>query len=72
MLYTTNAIETLNSTLRRAVRARGHCPGDEAAAKLLFPVLNRSDNKGTMPPERAMAKSQFAVLFGQRFTAAMA
>src|SRR5919107_2852737 len=35
MLYTTNAIEALNSKLRRAVRARGHFPTDEAALKLL-------------------------------------
>jgi putative transposase len=73
ILYTTNAIEALNSKLRRAVRARGHFPSDEAATKLLFLVLNRSENEWTMPPrEWAMAKSQFAVLFGERFTAAMA
>lgn len=43
ILYTTNAIEALNSKLRRAVRARGHFPTDEAAMKLLFLVLNRSE-----------------------------
>lgn len=37
IVYTTNAIEALNSTLRRAVRARGHFPSDEAATKLLTP-----------------------------------
>jgi len=72
ILYTTNAIEALNSKLRRAVRARGHFPGDEAATKLLFLVLNRSEKEWIMPPrEWSMAKSQFAVLFGERFTAAM-
>ena len=40
LLYTTNAIEALNSKLRRAVRARGHFPTDEATLKLLFLVLN--------------------------------
>ena len=39
----TNAIEALNSKLRRAVRARGHFPSDEAATKLLFLVLKRSE-----------------------------
>ena len=69
----TNAIEALNSKLRRAVRARGHFPTDEAALKLLFLVLNRSEKEWKMPPrEWAMAKAQFAVLFGQRFTRAMA
>ena len=73
ILYTTNAIEALNSKLRRAVRARGHFPTDEAATKLLFLVLNRSEKQWIMPPrEWSMAKAQFAVLFGQRFTLAMA
>jgi putative transposase len=39
IIYTTNAIEALNSKLRRAVRTRGHFPGDEAAMKLLYLVL---------------------------------
>ena len=73
ILYTTNAIEALNSKLRRAVRARGHFPSDEAAMKLLFLVLNRSEKEWKMPPrEWALAKAQFAVLFGDRFTKAMA
>ena len=73
ILYTTNAIEALNSKLRRAVRARGHFPNDEAATKLLFLVLNRSEKEWIMPPrEWSMAKAQFAVLFGERFTRAMA
>jgi putative transposase len=73
ILYTTNAIEALNSKLRRAVRARGHFPTDEAAMKLLFLVLNRVEKEWTMPPrEWCMAKAQFAVLFGERFTRAMA
>jgi putative transposase len=73
LLYTTNAIEALNSKLRRAVRARGHFPTDEAAMKLLFLVLNRTEREWKMPPrEWAMAKAQFAVLFGERFTKALA
>jgi len=73
ILYTTNAIEALNSKLRRAVRARGHFPTDEAAMKLLFLVLNRSEKEWKMPPrEWAMAKAQVAVMFGERFTRAMA
>src|ERR687889_710982 len=50
MLYTTNAIEALNSKLRRAVRARGHFPTDEAALKLLFLVLNRAAADWKRPP----------------------
>jgi putative transposase len=73
ILYTTNAIESLNAKLRRAVRARGHFPTDEAALKLIFLVLNRTEKQWTMPArEWAMAKAQFAVLFGERFTKAFA
>jgi putative transposase len=73
IIYTTNAIEALNSKLRRAVRARGHFPSDEAATKLLYLVLNRSEKEWKMPPrEWAMAKSQFAILFADRFQAARA
>ena len=73
LIYTTNVIEALNSKLRRAVRARGHFPTDEAAMKLLFLVLNRSEKEWTMPArEWSLAKAQFAILFGERFTRAMA
>ena len=58
ILYTTNAIEALNSKLRRAVRARGHFPSDEAATKLLYLILNRSEKEWKMPPrEWSMAKA---------------
>jgi transposase-like protein len=73
IVYTTNAIEALNAKLRRAVRARGHFPSDEAATKLLYLVLNRTEKEWKMPPrEWAMAKAQFAILFGERFIKAMA
>lgn len=73
IVYTTNAIEALNAQLRRAVRARGHFPSDEAATKLLYLILNRSEKEWRMPPrEWSMAKAQFAVLFGERFIKAMA
>jgi putative transposase len=73
LVYTTNALEALNSKLRRAVRTRGHFPTDEAALKLLFLVLHRAEKEWTMPPrEWCMAKAQFAILFGERFTRALA
>ena len=73
IIYTTNAIEALNAKLRRAVRTRGHFPSDEAALKLLFLVLNLAEREWRMPPrEWALARAQFAILFGERFTRAMA
>jgi putative transposase len=69
IIYTTNAIEALNSKLRRAVRTRGHFPSDEAAMKLLYLVLNHAAEEWKRPPrEWFEAKTQFAVLFGDRFT----
>ena len=68
MIYTTNAIESLNSTLRRSVRIRGHFPNDEAAMKLIWLQLREITKNWKMPPrEWAAAKAQFAVVFGDRF-----
>ncbi len=51
----------------------GPLPTDEAALKLLFLVLNQTEKEWTMPArEWAIAKAQFAILFGERFTRAMA
>lgn len=68
IIYTTNAIEALNSKLRRAVRMRGHFPNDDAATKLLYLVLNRASDDWKRPPrEWFEAKAQFAIMFGDRF-----
>jgi putative transposase len=68
MIYTTNAIEALNSKLRRAVRTRGHFPNDDAAMKLLYLVLNHaSEDWKRAPREWTEARTQFAVMFGERF-----
>ena len=70
IIYTTNAIEAVNAKLRRAVRARGHFPTDEAVLKLLFLVVNRAAKEWRMPArEWSAAKAQFAILFEERFTA---
>jgi hypothetical protein len=58
IIYTTNAIESLNAKLRRAVRTRGHFPTDESALKLPFLVLNLAAKEWKMPPpEWCMANS---------------
>ena len=51
IVYTTNAIETLNARFRRAVRHRGHFPNEQAALKVLYLVAtqrrkNRQDLTG--------------------------
>lgn len=69
IIYTTNAIESLNSTLRTAVRSRGHFPTDDAAIKLLYLVLRRV-SKGWKNAQRewTAAMTQFAIMFGDRFS----
>jgi putative transposase len=68
----TNAVGALNSKLRRAVRARGHFPNDEAGLKLLFLVLNRTEKDWKMPLRKWTAvKAQMAIMFGERFSTAM-
>ena len=69
IIYTTNAIESLNSTLRTAVRSRGHFPTDEAAIKLLYLVLRRTENnRKNAQREWTAAMTQFAIMFGDRFS----
>jgi len=55
-------------------QGQGHFPTDDAALKFLFLVLNRSEKAWKMPPREWVnwPKAQFAVLFGERFTRAMA
>lgn len=69
ILYTTNAIESLNRNVRKAVRVRGHFPSDEAAAKLIYLVLRDvSKNWKMAAREWGAARAQFALLYGERFT----
>jgi putative transposase len=70
IIYTTNnAIESLNSTLRTAVRSRGHFPTDEAATKPLYLVLRRVSNDWkNAQREWTAAMTQFAIMFGDRFS----
>ena len=71
LLYTTNAIKSLHTQLRKITKTRGHFPNDEAAAKLLYLAIRN----GTAKWERARhhwieALTYFAQLFGNRFTSA--
>ena len=68
ILYTTNAIESLHSQVRKAVRNKGHFPSDEAATKLIFLALRNITAKWKRPPrEWHAAKTQLAIQFGSRF-----
>ena len=68
ILYTTNAIESLHSQVRKAIRNKGHFPSDEAATKLIYLALKNITAKWKKPPkEWHAAKAQFAIQFGERF-----
>lgn len=68
MIYTTNAIESLHSQVRKSLRQRGHFPNDEAATKLIWLVLRNVTQKWKSPPITwHAAKAQFALQFDDRF-----
>lgn len=71
VVYTTNAIESLNMQLRKIIKTRGHFPNDEAAIKLLWLALRNVLAKTVRAAfDWKSAMNQFAILFGERFTQA--
>ncbi|QXP89887.1 IS256-like element ISMca5 family transposase [Methylococcus capsulatus] len=69
VIYTTNAIESLHSQLRKIIKTRGHFPNDEAATKLLWLALrNITADWGRAAREWKDAMNQFAIAYGERFT----
>jgi putative transposase len=68
-VYTTNAIESLNYSIRKIIKNRSLFPSEEALAKLLYLALNNASKKWTMPiKDWPRAMSQFAIMFGDRLT----
>jgi transposase-like protein len=69
LIYTTNAIESLHSQLRKIIKTRGHFPNDDAATKLIWLALrNITANHGRSVREWREAMNQFAILYEERFT----
>jgi transposase-like protein len=67
VIYTTNAIESLNFSLRKILKKRGAFPTDEAIRKVLYLGLQRIAKHWTVPiPEWKRALNQFAMLLGDR------
>jgi transposase-like protein len=70
IICSTNAIESLNARYRRAVRARGHCPTEQAALKCLYLVTRSLDPTGRGRARWAMrwkpALNAFAITFEGR------
>jgi len=69
VVYTTNAIESLHSQLRKIIKTRGHFPSDDAVTKLIWLALrNLPAAWGRAAKEWREAMNQFAVLYDERFT----
>ena len=70
LIYTTNAIESLNFQLRKVTKAKGHFPNDEAAIKLLYLALRNAEKKWTMVPRFwNSALNQLVIYFPGRLPA---
>jgi putative transposase len=68
VIYTTNAIESVNSQLRKIIKTRGHFPSDDAASKLIWLALrNITASWSQSTYEWKTAMNQFAILFADRF-----
>jgi transposase-like protein len=73
VIYTTNAIESINARLRKIIKTRGHFPSDDAATKLIWLALrNITADWGRAASDWKTAMNQFAILYADRFTKAAA
>lgn len=71
VIYTTNAIESVNARLRKILKTRGHFPSDDAATKLIWLALrNITADWARASPHWKAAMNQFAILYEERFTQA--
>ena len=70
VIYTTNAIESINARLRKIIKTRGHFPSDDAASKLIWLALrNITADWGRAAHDWKNAMNQFAILYADRFAA---
>ena len=67
VIYTTNAIESINMSLRKVIKTRSSFPTDEAVSKLFYLALNNISKKWTMPiRDWKAALNRFAIQFEER------
>ena len=71
VIYTTNAIESVNARVRKIIKTRGHFPTDDAANKLIWLALrNITAGWSNAAHNWKEAMNQFAILYEDRFNAA--
>lgn len=69
IIYTTNAIESLNRVIRKSIKTRGSFPTEEAATKLIYLAIRKFEKDGRKVREWIAARNQFAIMFDDRFNA---
>ncbi len=69
ILYTTNAIESLNFQLRKVLRSKGNFPTDESVLKILYLAIQKAKMKWNPAPDWPRARTHFAIVFGDRMPA---
>lgn len=68
VIYTTNALESVNAGVRKIIKTRGHFPTDDAALKLIYLALRNITAAWSKPsPHWNAALNQFAILYEERF-----
>ena len=71
IIYTTNTIESLNARFRRSVKVRGHFPNEQAALKVLYLTIRRTDGRGGNVVGRVRnwksVLNTLAIHYGDRF-----
>jgi len=73
VIYTANAIESVNARLRKIIKTRGDFPSDDAATKLIWVALrNITAEWGRAAHNWKEAINQFVILYDDRFAKAAA
>ncbi len=67
-IYTTNAIESLNSVIRKAIKKRKLLPTDESARKVIYLTIRDASKKWTMPIRNWQALNRFMIMFEDRLS----
>ena len=67
IIYTTNAVESLNRVLRKTLKTKGSFPTEEAATKLIFLAIRNFEMGGRAVREWVAARNQMAIMFAGRF-----
>jgi len=68
VIYTTNAIESLNSAIRKWIKNRGIFPNDTSAIKIVYLAIQQASKRWTMPiRDWGPVMNRLLVEYGERF-----